>query len=192
MRWHVILARWMGFALLLASTVASAQNATCRDVTFPTHLQVNGTDLTLNGLGVRKATFLKINVYVAAFYVAKPSHDPTSLLEADTPQQLTLEFVRNVGVDDLRKAFVEGFEKVGGVALKDRVGKLNGWMTDMKTQQRLTFTRLPHSGVEVLVNGVRKGVVEGDDFAHAMFSIWLGAEPPNPELKRGLLGGECS
>src|SRR3954468_17292266 len=88
---------------LLAAAGATAQEATCRDISFPRHLQVNGSDLTLNGLGVRKATFLKVNVYVAAYYVGLPGHDPKPLIEADGPQQLTLQFVRNVGVDDLRK-----------------------------------------------------------------------------------------
>ncbi len=181
-------------SLLLATGAATAEEATCRDISFPRHVQVNGSDLTLNGLGVRKATFLKVNVYVAALYVVQPAHDPKPLIGSDTPQQLTLQFVRNVGVDDLRKAFVEGFERddVGqSAALKERVARLNAWMSDMKTGQRLTFIRLPHSGVQVVVNDVQKGLIEGDDFARALITIWLGATPPNPELKSGLLGGEC-
>jgi len=177
--------------LWLAAGAAGAQQATCRDISFPRHLQVNGTDLTLNGLGVRKATFLKVNVYVAAYYVAQPGHDPKPLIDSDSPQQLVLQFVRNVGVDDLRKAFVEGFERVPAAGLQERVARLNGWMTDMKTGQRLTFVRLPHSGVQIIVNGTQKGVIEGEDFSRALISIWLGPTPPNPELKAGLLGGEC-
>jgi hypothetical protein len=177
--------------LLLAAAAPSAQEATCREISFPRHLQVSGSDLTLNGLGVRKATFLKVNVYVAALYVTQPSRDAKAIIESDKPQQLTLQFVRNVGVDDLRKAFVEGFERDPSAALKERVARLNGWMSDMKTGQRLSFVRLPHSGVQVAVNGVQKGLIEGDDFARALISIWMGATPPNPELKSGLLGGEC-
>jgi hypothetical protein len=177
--------------LLLATAASSAQEATCRDISFPRHVQVSGSDLTLNGLGVRKATFLKVNVYVAALYVALPSHDAKTIIESDTPQQLTLQFVRNVGVDDLRKAFVEGFERDPSAALKERVARLNGWMSDMKTGERLTFVRVPLSGVQVSVNGVQKGLIEGDDFSRALISIWMGAAPPNPELKSGLLGGEC-
>jgi chalcone isomerase-like protein len=177
--------------LMLAAASAQGQEATCRDISFPRHLQVSGTDLTLNGLGVRKATFLKVNVYVAAYYVGQPGHDPKPLIEADGPQQLTLQFVRNVGVDDLRKAFVEGFERGQVAGLEERVARLNGWMTDMKTGQRMTFVRLPHSGVQISVNGVQKGVIEGADFSRALISIWLGPTPPNPELKAGLLGGEC-
>jgi hypothetical protein len=181
-------------SLLLATAAPAAEEATCRDISFPRHLQVSGSDLTLNGLGVRKATFLKVNVYVAALYVIQPAHDPKALIESDTPQQLTLQFVRNVGVDDLRNAFVEDFERqdVGHTAaLKDRVARLNSWMSDMKSGQRLSFVRLPHSGIQVSVNGVQKGLIEGDDFSRALIAIWLGATPPNSELKSGLLGGEC-
>src|SRR3954471_17856336 len=93
---------WL-LALLLATTAAAAQDKTCRDLSFPGHVQVNGTDLKLNGLGVRKATFLKVNVYVAALYVVQPVRDPRPLIESDSLQQLMLQFVRNVGVEDLRK-----------------------------------------------------------------------------------------
>jgi len=34
--------------------------------------------LALNGPGLRKATMFKVNVYVAALYVAKPSTGPAS------------------------------------------------------------------------------------------------------------------
>jgi hypothetical protein len=180
--------------LLLATTVDAAQDRVCREISFPEQVQVDGAGLTLNGLGVRKATFLKVNVYVAALYVTRPARDPKPLIESDGTQELVLSFVRNVDVGDLRKAFVEGFDRAAGSqvsVLKERVAKLNAWMTDMKIGQRLTFIRRPKSGVEVSVNGVSKGTLEGDDFARAFVSIWLGPTPPNPELKSGLLGGEC-
>jgi hypothetical protein len=190
---------WL-ISLLLAATVCTAQavcvaeDRTCRDISFPGHVQVNGADLKLNGLGVRKATFLKVNVYIAALYVVQPVRDPKPLIESDTPQQLVLHFVRNVGVEDLRKGFIEGFDRGGGgqsAALAGRIAKLNTWLSDVKSGQQLTFFRLPHAGVQVSVNGVPKGTIEGEDFSRALMSIWLGATPPNPELKSGLLGGEC-
>ena len=182
-------------SLLSAVTaVCAAQDRKCRDSSFPEHVPVNGTDLTLNGLGVRKATFLKINVYVAALYVTKPTHEAAPLINSDTQQELILHFVRDVGVDDLRKAFHEAFERDGvdqSVSMKERIAKLNGWLTDMKKGQRLIFLRTPHAGVQVVVNGTQKGLIEGDDFSRAFVAIWLGATPPNPELKSGLLGGDC-
>jgi hypothetical protein len=113
---------------------------------------------------------------------------------ASGPDELILHFVRNVGVDDLTKAWNEGFERNSQQqlpAFKERIAKLNSWMSDMKTGQRLSFIRRPGAGIEVGVDGAVKGTIEGDDFARALLSIWLGETPPNPELKQGLLGGEC-
>ena len=182
-------------ALVIAMLGAGvAQGKECKGVNFPDQAQVEGTNLTLNGLGLRQATAFKVNVYVAALYVAKTSNDANALLGANAPSQLILQFVRNVGADDLRKGWSEGFEKNSKdqlPALKDRIATLNGWMTDVKTGERLTFASKPGAGVTVNVNGVVKGAVKGDDFAKAFLAIWLGGDPPNPEIKAGMLGGAC-
>lgn len=185
---------WLISLLSLAAGLSHAQDRICREIRFPEHVQVSGSDLTLNGLGVRKATFLKINVYVAALYAAKPLRDATALINSETPQQLVLQFVRDVDAEDLRKAFLEAFERNGAnqsPSMRERIAKLNAWMTDVKKGQSLTFVRLPHTGVQVSVNGVAKGTIDGDEFARTFLSVWLGSTPPNPELKSGLLGGEC-
>jgi hypothetical protein len=171
-----------------------AEGKECKGVSFPDQAQVEGSNLMLNGLGMRQATALKVNVYVAALYVAKPSSDANALLASSTPSELILQFVRNVGADDIRKGWSEGFEKNAKdqlPALKERIAELNGWMADVKSGERLTFIRKPGAGLQVDVKGAMKGTIKGDDFAKAFLSIWLGADPPNPELKVGLLGGAC-
>ena len=181
-------------ALLAAGTLGSAQARTCHGVEFAERAQVNGADLVLNGLGMRKATFLKVNVYVAALYVPHPSHDAQPLLDPNTPAELVLHFVRGVGVGDLRKAWGEGFEKTAASqlpALSTRIATLSGWMSDVKSGQQLVFVRQPGAGIQVTVDGLTKGTIPGADFARAFLAIWLGPEPPNPELRSGLLGGTC-
>jgi hypothetical protein len=194
MKGHEIKGLWLIVPLLMVTSTGVAQDRTCTGVAFPVHTQVNGRDLTLNGLGLRKATFLRIHVYVAALYVDRPSHNPADLIDSDAPQELILHFVRNVRVEDIREALVKGFEHGGRQrfeTLKPRVEKLSSWMADMKAGQRLIFVRSPERGVHVSVEGADKGVIEGEDFSRAVVSIWLGNSPPNPELKRGLLGGDC-
>ena len=181
-------------ALAIAlSSVGLAQGKECKGVNFPDQVQVAGSTLSLNGLGLRQATVFKVNVYVGALYVAKTSNDANAILASNTPKEIALHFVRNVSADDVAKGWNEAFEKNAKSdlpALKDRIAMLNGWMADMKSGERLTFVYTPDAGVQVDVNGKVKGAIKGDDFAKAFFSIWLG-DPPNPEIKTGLLGGAC-
>jgi hypothetical protein len=187
---------WMSLCALLS--VGAAHGAECRGISFPEHLQTAEASLTLNGLGVRKATIFKVNVYVAALYVTSPSRDPLAIASSSGPIELVLHFVRSVSAKDLRERWSEGFAQnapnnaPGGMpALEARVTTLNGWMADIESGQRMTFVRVPGKGVTVDVNGSAKGTIPGDDFARTFLSIWLGDDPPNPELKSGLLGGAC-
>lgn len=181
-------------ALVVLGLSASTANAKeCAGVNFPDQAQVEGGNLALNGVGLRLATMLKVKVYVAALYVGKTSRDASAILGSSAPAELVLHFVRDVGAGDVRKGFDEGFEKNAKAqlpALKDRIAQLNGWIPDVKSGQKLTFVRKPGAGIQVDVNGTVKGTISGDDFAKAFLSIWLG-DPPNDEIKTGLLGGEC-
>ena len=182
-------------ATILLLSAGAAYGKACNDVNFPDQAKTGGGTLTLNGLGIRKATMLKVKVYVAALYLTKTSKDANAILAANAANQLSLHFVRNVSAADLSKAWDEGFAKNAKAqlpALKKRIATLNGWMGDMKTGEILTFTFQPGVGVQVTVGSAVKGTVPGDDFGKALLSIWLGAEPPNPEIKTGLLGGACA
>jgi hypothetical protein len=61
-------------------------------------------------------------------------------------------------------------------------------MDDMQKGDVMSFTATPGKGLEVVVRGDVKGVIEDESFAKAFWSIWLGPEPPNTGLKEGLLG----
>jgi len=183
-------------SLIVTATLAAgaAQGKECHAVTFPEQTQSDGSALVLNGLGMRKATLFKVNVYVAALYVAKPTADPSVLLGTAAPYQLILHFVRGVDASDINKGWVEGFARNGQTqtpGLQERIAMLTKWMTDIKSGQRLQFSFKPGAGLQVNVNGAMKGTISGDDFGRAFLSIWLGV-PPNPEVKTGMLGGACS
>ncbi len=173
---------------------APALGAECRAVTFPDRVRAGETDLVLNGLGLRKATFLNVRVYVAGLYLPQKSSDAGQILGADRRWRLVLRFVRDLDASDIREAFEAGFKNAAGdrlAALRPRIAALNGMMVDFKEGQYLAFTSDPAKGVAVDVNGAGGGAIEGADFATALLAIWLGAKPPNQDLKSGLLGGPC-
>ena len=68
-------------------------------------------------------------------YVAKPSREATPLVDAAGPQELILHFVSDVGVDDLKKAFVEAFERNGA----DKVTSMNRRGAMMTDQEMATI-----------------------------------------------------
>jgi len=186
------------WATLLGSLgMAIAGTAAARDcdgVSFPQQIQAQGETLTLNGLGLRKATIFGIKVYVGALYVPHPTADAAAILSSQQPAEVELRFVFHVTAGQLRDAWQEGFEKsaAGNLPqLQSRIAQLNGWMKSVGSGQRMTFLRIPGVGIRYSLDGAVQGTIAGDDFAKAFLAIWLGSSPPSPELKAGLLGGEC-
>ncbi len=180
--------------LMMALGINAANGRECAGVFFPDHTEFRGTLLTLNGLGVRKASVFNVSVYVSALYLTKPSSDPQLILQSDTPSELMLEFIRGVSAHQIRESWETGFAKNSPghpPGLEAGLAQLNSWVTDMKPGQRMTFIRIPGTGMQVDINGTVKGTIAGDEFSRTFLSIWFGDYPQTPDLKRGLLGGPC-
>jgi Chalcone isomerase-like len=166
----------------------------CNGIGFSNHTQVQGTLLTLNGLGLSTVSTFKIRLYVAALYVAEPSNDPHAILDSSAPNEIVIQFIRGVSARDLRKSLEEVLARNSperSPAIEEGLQQLRSWAVDMKSGQRIVFIRTPGRGMEVDINGTVKGSIAGDDFAKSFLSIWLGDNPQTPELKRGLLGAPC-
>ena len=178
-------------AVVLAFSVMAGELA---GISMPDEIDVDGKKLVLNGLGLREASMLKVDVYVAGLYLERKSSDADAVIESDDEvKRIRMEFVRKVKQKSIIKAWDEGFEKNAGAkgdALAERLATLNSYMIDFVSGDTMTFTYLPETGVEVEVNGTSKGKIEGADFARVLWSIWLGPAPPNPGIKTGMLGLE--
>jgi hypothetical protein len=175
----------------LLVVVADARAAEKAGVTLPDTLNAGGKALVLNGIGVREATVMNIDVYAAGLYLESKSSDPAQILGSSQVKRLDLVFVRDVDREDIVDAWKEGFKKNGAdlAALGPRVGTLNAWMPEVKKRDVLSFLIEPGKGLTVTVKGKVRGTIPGDDFAKAFLAIWLGPKPPNGGLKKGLLGG---
>src|SRR5258705_1058975 len=92
---------------LLALPAAAGQ---LEGVKLPDQVTVSGRTLVLNGLGLREATVLMVNVYVAGLYLETKSSDPEQILRPDQPKQLVIRFVRSLGKEELVDALTDGFD----------------------------------------------------------------------------------
>ena len=119
---------WL-IGVILALGAGVAHGKECNGVAFPEQRVVEGSTLSLNGLGLHKATMLKVKAYVLALYVAKTSKDPNAILDSNSPYVLILQVLRDVGAGDISKGWDEGFERNAKgqlPALKERIAMLNG------------------------------------------------------------------
>ncbi len=178
--------------LALSLLVQSSQAATQNGVTFPDNEKIGEKSLVLNGLGTRLASFLgfKVKVYVAALYVDKKSSQEDDILTNDSPKKIVMEFTRDVSKDKITKSWEEGFtknckEKCG--VQQTHLQKFLGLMADMKEKERMTFTFYPD---KLTIENKQKelNTITNADFANIILSVFIGPNPPNTELKNGLLG----
>lgn len=175
-------------ACLLAAPAAAGELG---GVTLPDQASVGGKTLVLNGLGLREATVLMVDVYVAGLYLETKSSDAQAILPAGVTKHLVMKFVRSVGKEKLADAWTEGFEKNAGdlkAAVAPGLAQLNAAMADVKKDDVLSLTYVPGSGTTVTVKGKDAATIQGEDFQRVLFSIWLGPNPPNVPLREGLLG----
>ena len=185
----------VGLALAACLTACVATPALAGEragVTLPDQATVEGRTLVLNGMGLRRATWLRVKVYVAGLYLEEKSTDADAILSPERTKRVVLVFVRAVGRDDLLDAWGESFRENEGediAAMAASIATFHGFMPDkVATGDRFTFTYLPETGVLVTLKDETRGTIPGDAFARSLFATWLGKKTPSPALKAGLLG----
>ena len=190
--------RTMLAALVLATALSAgapdrAKAAVCAGINLPDNIERDGT-LVLNGMGLRLATLLNFKVYVAGLYVPEFQSDAEAIIQNDQQRVLVMVFLRNVSQRLMSKAIAEAIEinsaqrNMGPI--REKLDTIPEILPEVKKGQALIFDYAPGFGTAVMLDGETIAEVEGDDFASALMTLWIGV-PPNEELKEGLLGGRC-
>ncbi len=176
-------------------SAAWAEAGECGGVRMPKQIEVEGETLALNGMGIRRATLLKVNVYVAALYVPEISKNASELLRPDQLKSLTLHFVRDVSRQDMSEALRDGVRdnaKKPITELSSSMRQLERMLPELKKGDDLTFRHEPGHGLSVFAEQKHIGTIADEDFALTLFRVWLGPKPPDEGLRKGLLGGACA
>lgn len=177
-------------AVLLVSLLTIPAFAAERaGVTMPDRLVIDGTQLELNGMGVREATIFKVDVYVAALYVEHRATSADEIIRSEQLKRLDMVLLRDVDRDDIVDAWRKGFKQNGAdmTKLGPRIAQFAAWITDLKKKDTLSFVYRPSVGVTVALRGRTMGTIPGQDFASSFFAIWLGPKPADDALKTQLL-----
>jgi len=181
-------ALWVAAVLVFASGLLFALEV--GGVKLPDTVTVDGKTLSLNGAGVR--TKMIVRVYVGGLYLEAPSKDAAAIISATEIKSMKLHMLRAVTGKKISGAIVEGFENNSKAALpqlKARLDQLAKLIPDVKEGDEIDLTWIPDKGTQVSVRGTATGTIEGRDFADALFSVWLGPNPVQEDLKQALTGG---
>jgi Chalcone isomerase-like len=172
---------------LLASLNLRA--ASLAGVTLPDTVQVGGTTLVLNGLGLR--TKFTVKVYVGGLYLQQKSSDPSAIIKADAPRRIVMQFLHSASKQQMTDAFEEGFKDNAPDAEKTQKADIDHFLAaleDVKDGDQMVITYVPGTGTTLDINGTKKLTIAGSAFGQVLFSVWLGPKPPNTDLKKGMLG----
>lgn len=173
---------------LLASTF-DLRAGTLAGATLPDTVQVGDTTLLLNGLGLRKKFVVK--VYVAGLYLQQKSSDAGAIIKADAPKRIVMHFLHSASKNQMVDAFDESFRNNAPDAIrtmKAEIDQLLGALEPVKDGDQMVFTYIPGRGTSLAINGKEKVTIAAPAFGPVLLSVWLGPKPPNPDLKKGMLG----
>ena len=176
----------------LVGLVFSAHAAEVAGVKIPdTATLADGTQLILNGAGVRKKFFVK--VYAGGLYLQQRADDVDKILADPGGKRIYMHFIyKEVEKGKLTHGWDKGFEKNSTdeefSQLKSRLARFNDMFDTMQKGEVIRLDYLPNQGTQVWIKEQLKGTIEGADFSRALLKVWLGKKPADGGLKKAMLG----
>lgn len=173
--------------LLIMLFSHSVQAGRLDDVNFEPIYHGDGVKLRFQGAGLMKYLFFTVSA--AALYQAEGTEGQDQL--EDIPKRLEIEYFHDITAADFVKLTTtwvakntdaETFER-----LQPSIDRFNALYQDVQPGDRYAITYQPGKGTDLRLNGDVLGVIEGADFARALFAIWLGPTPVSRSLKSRLV-----
>ena len=173
------------FMLIVIPYNASA--AEIAGVWFNENYLDQGINMSLQGTGLKSIFFFK--AFAAGFYKG-PGHDSDPL--SNYPKRIEVEYFVNIPGEKLNSYTLERMkDNVSKNDLKaiDREIQLMGnYFVNLKPGDRFSLTYIPSVGTKFEHNGKLVGIIKGNAFAKALFSVWIGKKPFDNQLKNQVLG----
>jgi len=181
----------MAIAALVISTTAALATPTVEieGVTFTRTIEAHDTQLDLQGHGLLRY-MLFIKAYAGALYL--PEGAASGDVLAPVPKRLELAYYHEIAKEDFAEAtrvkIADNTTPQEAERLRDRIDTLSAIYRDVQPGDRYALTYLPGRGTELSLNGKSLGTIPGDDFGRAIFAVWLGQNPVDPDFRDTLLG----
>jgi hypothetical protein len=180
------------FAVLWLLLCLPAEARVVGDVDIPDRISLidEKNPLVLNGAGYRKKFFIK--VYIGALYLAQPTTQAKTILDARAARVMRLHFLREVGQEQLASAWNDAIAPNLTAsemqALRARIDQLNSYIGSVRNGDVLRIEMPVRADTGIWINDRLRGSIPGADFQTALLKAWLGEKPADANLKRAVLG----
>jgi len=140
-------------------------------------------NLALTGVSTRKKFFVK--VYNVASYLQTSAMNRGDLigeiLNDRNAKQLTIKWVHDASIDQVRNGYRESFDKVLGMSENEQLPQIvdqyiSFFNHEANVGDQHVIRWLPGGYVEVLINGSKAGSVKDPEFAKELWNIWFGSK----------------
>jgi hypothetical protein len=164
-------------------------------VAFERHALVAGTELVLNGTGVRAVAWFK--GYAAALYLPALADTAAQVVALPGPKRLQLRMLRDVPAVEFVNAFNKGVarnatpeERPLLAARMERFAALVAAVEKVREGDVIDLDLDAAHALRFNLNGKPRGEpIVGEDFYAALLRAFIGELPYDGKLKAGLLGG---
>lgn len=174
-------------AALLLAGVPAAPAAEIEGVHFADRLTSNSAPLILQSTALLRYRVL-FRGYVGALYMGEGAD--SSMLFRDVPKRLEIEYFWGIPADKFAEVTTSGIaaNRPDTVErLRPAIALWNGLYENVEAGDRYSVTYTPGLGTELARNGRSLGVVPGQEFGAAIFSIWFGDVPFDAQFRDTML-----
>ncbi|MBC7941605.1 MAG: chalcone isomerase family protein [Chitinophagaceae bacterium] len=194
-------ALWLpsSFVAVSAVTAANAQPAAAGRVQvegqwFDATARVAGSELRLNGTGVRAVAWFK--GYAAGLYLADKAGSAAQAVDMAGPKRLQIRMLAEAPAAEFVKALNKGVlrnlsaaELAALEAPLDQLEARIAALGKVRVGDVVDLDHEPGRGLVMRVNGTLRGdAIVGDDLFAAVLRSFVGNRPYDEKLKAGLLG----
>ncbi|MFI9651423.1 chalcone isomerase family protein [Guyparkeria halopsychrophila] len=156
---------------------------------FETEQSLGASALVLQGSGT--ASYMLWDVYDAALYAPAEANE-NAIVNAEVPMSLILEYHRDVGAGDIRKAtwvaLDEQYADEEREAIRPKIDAIQNTMIDVTDGDRYRLDWDPEAPrLTLSLNDETRFESDDRELARAYFGIWLAEPPLSDKLRAALL-----
>jgi hypothetical protein len=167
-----------GLLLAVLLVAGSAQAKVMAGVRLPDAISLQGRELPLEHVDLKKKLFFEI--YVWGLYLEQKPASTKEAIDFQGPKQLQLHFRRNINRDQLAQAF-RNFLSSSPAGRSPEMRRYSEQLVQslraVRKGDSLLITYLPSKGLLISGEGSRGALIPGKDFADALFAAWLTENP---------------